>query len=104
MEKWPIFDQNHGLKPNFFEFFNFLFLKSGKAFFLSRIFSNTFPWPFLPILNRLKNFQFLTKIMDLSLWKNGNVSTFIFLLLLSGKGVFFFVEYSQLHFPGLFCL
>ena len=38
MEKWPIFDQNHGLTPleksQFSDFLNFLFLKSRKAFFV----------------------------------------------------------------------
>ena len=42
MEKLPIFDQNHGItrfeKSQFVDFFNFLFLKSGKDFFLSRIY------------------------------------------------------------------
>ena len=37
MEKLPIFDQNHGItrfeKSQFVDFFNFLFLKSGKDFF-----------------------------------------------------------------------
>ena len=41
MEKWPIFDQNHGLttleKSQFFDFFNFVFLQPRKAFFRSRI-------------------------------------------------------------------
>ena len=41
LEKLAIFDQNHGLtpleKPQFFDFFNFLFLQSRKAFLSSRI-------------------------------------------------------------------
>ena len=41
IEKWPIFDQNHELTPleksRFLDFLNFLFLKSRKAFFPSRI-------------------------------------------------------------------
>ena len=39
MEKWPIFDQNHGLTPleksQFFDLFNFVFLYPRKAFFRS---------------------------------------------------------------------
>ena len=41
MQKWPVFDQNHGLTPleksQFFDFFNFLFLLSRNAFFSFRI-------------------------------------------------------------------
>ena len=37
MEKWPIFDQNHGLTPlekrQFLDFLNFFFLGPKKAFF-----------------------------------------------------------------------
>ena len=37
LEKWPFLDQNHGLTPlekcQFFDFLNFLFLQSRKAFF-----------------------------------------------------------------------
>ena len=40
-EKWPFFEQNHGLTPlekcQFFDFLNFLFLQPRKAFFRSRI-------------------------------------------------------------------
>ena len=41
LEKWPFFDQNHGLTPlekcQFFDFLDFLFFKPRKAFFRSRI-------------------------------------------------------------------
>ena len=41
MEKWPIFEQNHGLTPlqkcQFFDFLNFLFLLPRHAFFRFRI-------------------------------------------------------------------
>ena len=41
MEKWPIFDENHGLTPleksQFFDDLNFLFLWPRKAFFGFRI-------------------------------------------------------------------
>ena len=41
LEKWSFLDQNHGLtrvqKCQFFNFLNFLFLQSTKAFFRSRI-------------------------------------------------------------------
>ena len=48
MKKIPIFDQNQTLTPlensEFFDFLNFLFLWSKRAFFLSRIFWNTFAY------------------------------------------------------------
>ena len=42
MEKFQIFDENHGATPleklsRFFDFFNFLILESKNSFFLSRI-------------------------------------------------------------------
>ena len=41
MEKWPIFEQNHGLTPlqkfQFFDFLNFLIILPRNAFFRSRI-------------------------------------------------------------------
>ena len=65
MEKWPTFEQTHGLTPleksQLFHFINLLFLLSGKVFSLSRIWSNTFFCHFLggnknmaklPILNQ----------------------------------------------------
>ena len=68
MEKVPIFDENHGQttleKFKIFDFFDLLFLEPGKAFFLSRILSNTFSGDILPILKIWKKSQFLTKIMD----------------------------------------
>ena len=51
-EKWPFFDQNHGLTPleksQFFDFLNFLFLQQRKACFRSKISQKTFFWPILP--------------------------------------------------------
>ena len=45
MEKFQIFDQDHGLTPleksRLFDFFDFLILESKNAFFLSRISSKT---------------------------------------------------------------
>ena len=52
LEKCRFLDQNHGLtllkNCQFFDFLNFLFLYSRKAFFRSRILSKTFSWPLSP--------------------------------------------------------
>ena len=41
MEKWPIFEENHGLTPleksQFFDFLNLLFLYPREAYFSSKI-------------------------------------------------------------------
>ena len=51
-EKWPIFEQNHGLTPlekcQFLKFLNFLFSLSRNAFFRCRISQNPFFWPIKP--------------------------------------------------------
>ena len=52
MEKWPFFDQNHGLTPlekaQFFDFLNVLFLQPRKTVFRSKISLNTCSWLILP--------------------------------------------------------
>ena len=62
-EKWPFFDQNHGLTPlqkcQFFDFFNFSFLQARKVFSRSRISVKTFAWPILPKKAKLEKWLFL---------------------------------------------
>ena len=76
LEKWPYWDQNHGLTPfeklQFFDFWNFLILLPRKAFFQSRISKESFSRPIFNIkkfekrpvldqndgLNPLENLQF----------------------------------------------
>ena len=50
--------------------------------------------------------QFLSKTMHCLLWENHNFSIFFFKFLdfMIQKGVFFYLEYNETHFPGLFCL
>ena len=77
MEKWPFFDQNHGLTPleksQFFDFLNFFFFWFRKAFFRFRILQNTFSWPILPKKKRQKKVIFGPKP-----WANpfGKISIF----------------------------
>ena len=64
LQKWPYFDQNHGLtlleKYQFFEFLNFLFLLITKALFRSSINVKVI---------------FLTNIALKKGWKNGHIWT-----------------------------
>ena len=101
MEKWPFFDQNHGLTPleksQFFDFLNFFFLQARKAFFRSRISQNTVSWLILPTEKRWKNGHFLTKTMGNPF---GKISIFR-LLELFFYGLerrFFLLEYWKTHF------
>ena len=77
-KKFQIIDQNHGPleKYQFLDFFNFVILESKNAFFLSRTSSNTFSCLILPKIKGWKNFKFLTKAMDLPLWKNPDFFSF----------------------------
>ena len=47
MEKWPFFDQNHGLTPleksQFFDFLNFLFYELERRFFVLEYYKTLFP-------------------------------------------------------------
>ena len=72
MNKFQIIDQNHGPleKYQFLNFFNFVILESKNPLFLSRTSSNIFSCLILPKIKGWKNFKFLTKAMDLPLWKN----------------------------------
>ena len=67
LEKWPFFDQNHGLTPfekcQIIDFLNFMFLYPRKAFFRSRISLTIFSWPKLPKKKRWTNGHFWTKTM-----------------------------------------
>ena len=80
LEKWPFFEQNHGLTPlekcQFFDFLNFLFLQPRMAFFRSRISQNTFSWTKSPKKKSWKNGHFRSKTMGLPLWKNLKFFTF----------------------------
>ena len=76
MEKWPFFDQNHGLTPleksQFFDFLNFVFWGARKAFFVLEYCKTHFPslyclkqdmekWPFFDLnygLTPLEQSQF----------------------------------------------
>ena len=107
MEKSQILDQNDGLTPlqkcQFFDFLNFLFLLPRKAFLRSRIEKNTFLWPILP-KKSWKNGHFLTKTISQQLCKNVYFSTFWTSCFYYLERRFFVQEYSNTHFPGLYCL
>ena len=71
IKRWKNFKfltKNHGLTPLekflFLAFLTFCFLQSKKAFFLSRISSNTFCLLILPKMKSWKNFKFMIKTMD----------------------------------------
>ena len=73
LEKWPLFDQNHGLtrleKCHFFDFLNFLFLLPRKALFRCKYRKRHFLGLYCLKKKCLKNGHFRTKTM-------GNFSTF----------------------------
>ena len=70
LEKWPFLDHNHWLTPlekyQFFDFSNFLSLKTRKAFFRSRISSKTFSWPLLPKKKEFVKWLFLDQYQGLT--------------------------------------
>ena len=80
MKKLQLFHQNHGLSPlqksQFCLLFKSMFILSRKACFLTRTSPNTFCGFILHNTKRSKNFQFLTKTMDLPHWKNANFVVF----------------------------
>ena len=108
VEKWPFFDQNHGLTPlekcQFYFFLNFLFLQPRKVFFRCRISSKTFSCSILREKTTWKNRHFWTKTMGSPLWKNVHFSTFFNFLFLQPRKEFFVLEYRKRHFPYLYCL
>ena len=105
MENFQIFDQNHGVTPlekcQFLDFLTFCFLQYKKAFFLSRILSNTVSFLILPKIIRWKMFKFYIKTMDYPLWKNPNSLTFFNFLILEAKNTFFLSRISSNTFCWL---
>ena len=78
--KFPFFDKNHGLIPlkivELFDFFKTLFFVSRKHFLLTRTMRKTFLPPYLA-KQKFKMAIFLTKTMDLFLWKLSNYFYFL---------------------------
>ena len=104
MNAFQIIDQNHGPldKYQFLDFFNFVILESKNAFFLSRTSSNTFSCLILPKIKGWKNFKFLTKAVDLPLWKNPDFFfTFVTSCFLQSKKAFFLSRISSNTFSCL---
>ena len=85
------------MESQFFDFFNFLFFKPKKAFFLSK---KTFFCPTLPIKKDGKMANFGPKP-----WKNVNFSTFSTSSFYSlGNRFLVLLQYRKTPFPGLDCL
>ena len=107
MEKLQILDQNDGLTPlqkcQFFDFLNFLFLLPRKAFLRSRIEKTHFCGLYC-LKKSWKNGHFLTKTISQQLCKNVYFSTFWTSCFYYLERRFFVQEYSNTHFPGLYCL
>ena len=107
MEKWPIFDQNHGLtsfeKWQFFHFSNFLFLQPEKGFFFVLEYRKTH-FPGLYYLKK-KNMEkwpiFDQNHGPLEKWQFFHFLKFLFYSL---KRHFFVLEFLKTHFPLLYCL
>ena len=94
--RWKVLYQVFG-KLQFFDFFKSMFLLSKTTVFRWRISSNTYSLPNFYKIERWKSLIFLTKTLD---------SSIFFLLfksdVLLSRKTFFYGEYRQLHFPGLF--
>ena len=93
LEKWPFLDENYGLtrleKCLFFDFLNFLFLQRRKAFFRSRISSNTFSSPILPKKKKLEKWPFLDENYGLTPLKKCQFFDFLNLLFFQPRKAFF---------------
>ena len=93
MEKWPFFDQNHGLTPleksQFFDFLNFFFFWFRKAFFRFRILQNTFSWPILPKKKRDRKRLFLDQNHGLTPLEKSQFFDFLNFVFLWARKAFF---------------
>ena len=93
MEKWPIFDQNHGLSPleksQILDFLNFVFLQPRKAFFRSRISLKTFSWPILAKEKKLEKRPFLDQNHGLTPFEKCQFFDFLNFLFLQPRKAFF---------------
>ena len=108
MEKWPIFELNHGLTPlencQFFDFFNFLFFLPRNAFFRSRISQNTVSWPILPEKKNMEKWPIFEENHGLTPLEKCQFFDFFNLLFFLPRMRFFLLEYHKTRFPRLYCL
>ena len=67
LEKWPFFDQNHGLTPlekcQLFDFLNFFLYSLERRFFVQEYHQRHFLGLFMPKKKSWKNGHFWTKTM-----------------------------------------
>ena len=101
MEKWPIFDQNHGLTPleisQFLDLLNLFFFFSVESRFLVLEYRKTHFPGLYQLKKKLEKWPFLDQ-------KNVNISTFWTSCFYSLERRFFVVEYHKRYFSGLYCL
>ena len=94
MEKWPIFDKNHGLTPlgkwQFFDFLNFLFLYPRNTFFLLEYRKTHFPLLYCLKKKFGKMANFTPKPWTNPFGKMAIFQLFELLVFIAQKGVFSF--------------
>ena len=112
MEKWPIFEQNHGLTPlenvNISTFWTCCFYCQERRLFVLEYHKTRFPSLYCLKKISWKNDQFSSKTFgkpsEQNLWKNVNFSTISTSFFYCLEMRFFVLEYQKTHFPGRYCL
>ena len=110
LEKWPFFDQNHGLTPlekfQFFDFWNFFFFIDQKgAFLLQKIIKHIF-LAYIALKKNLEKWSFLNQNHGITPLKTCQLFYFLklFFFSFSLERRFFVLEYHKRHFSGLYCV
>ena len=75
-----------------------------RLLFLSRIFSDTFFLSFFAYVKKMEKLPIFDQNQWQPLWKNPKFLTFLTCCFYSVERLFYFLEYFQTHFAGLFCL
>ena len=107
MEKWPIFEQNHGLTPlekcHFFDSLKFFFYCVEMYFFVLEYHKPHFPglYCFKKNDGKMANFEQNHGLTPLEKCHFFDSLKFFFYCV---EMYFFVLEYHKPHFPGLYCL
>ena len=107
MEKWPFFDQNHGLTPleksQFFDSLNFFFYGLERCFYVLEYCKTHFPGLYC-LKKKMEKWPIFDQNYGLTPLEKSQFFNFWTCCFYSLERRFFVLEYRKTHFPGLYCL
>ena len=107
MEKWPFFDQSHGLTPlekcQFFDFWTSCFFSLERVFFVLEYRKRHFPGLYC-LQKKLEKWPFLDQIHRLTPLEKCQFFDVLKFFFLKPRKAISVLKYGKRHFPSLYCL